>query len=520
MANVKISQLPLATSPLDSAVEMPVVQGGVTKRAGMTTIGFLQSGAGATLRTAQAKMRDIVSVEDFGAVGDGVANDTTAIQAALDAGAALYFPAGTYNLTAKLTSTNKPVQIFTQPGVTLKWLSTATTQGLDFAFNNITTHICQIGDIALITEKEGGGTAIKCVWPGGGTGYARLFEAGKIRVSGADIPGLVGYWAVGIDLTNGWLAYCDTLDFYGKPSGVTPLSTAAFAARGTTTDARVNIRARWALSGLLIAGFSELLDISGSIFVACDWAVDCSGTSGLNTPGFLWLGGHSSTFRGSIRSVNILQGNVNGILIYKRLDSAQNFIAFDLDSASTEWQIADCKVFSLSNPGGGTTTAISDAGVNNTSAGIRTVGCDTDVNIVANASGFSHTISRSDNLRGAITQGDTDGQVLVTPGGAPGSSVSYFDTLTANSATPSILGYRQWAPGGGHFLTANSGATTITNFTGAFPGDEIVVQANDANTTIQHNAGLLLNGGVNKVMANGDTVRLRRINSTTWKQIG
>jgi hypothetical protein len=39
MTNVKISQLPLATSPLDSTVEMPVVQGGVTKRAPVNTIG-------------------------------------------------------------------------------------------------------------------------------------------------------------------------------------------------------------------------------------------------------------------------------------------------------------------------------------------------------------------------------------------------------------------------------------------------------------------------------------------------
>ena len=47
-----------------------------------------------------------VNVKDFGAVGDGVTDDTAAIQAAVDAGLDVYFPAGTYNITSTITITN------------------------------------------------------------------------------------------------------------------------------------------------------------------------------------------------------------------------------------------------------------------------------------------------------------------------------------------------------------------------------------------------------------------------------
>lgn len=65
--------------------------------------GFLQAGTGAAVRSAQAKMRDIVSVKDFGAVGDGVTNDTAALQAAIATGKDLYWPSGEYLISGTLT---------------------------------------------------------------------------------------------------------------------------------------------------------------------------------------------------------------------------------------------------------------------------------------------------------------------------------------------------------------------------------------------------------------------------------
>jgi polygalacturonase len=67
-------------------------------------------GTGAVATTVQAKLRESVSVLDFGAVGDGVTDDTAAIQSAVTAlpsGATLLFPPGTYKLTASVLLAGK-----------------------------------------------------------------------------------------------------------------------------------------------------------------------------------------------------------------------------------------------------------------------------------------------------------------------------------------------------------------------------------------------------------------------------
>jgi len=73
---------------------------------GAEMVAFKQSGTGAVNRTASDKLREFVSVKDFGAVGDGVTEDTAAIQAAINSlpenGGAVYMPAGKYLLQSSV----------------------------------------------------------------------------------------------------------------------------------------------------------------------------------------------------------------------------------------------------------------------------------------------------------------------------------------------------------------------------------------------------------------------------------
>lgn len=61
------------------------------------------------------KLNDIVSVKDFGAVGDGVADDTAAIQAAINSTAgpiAVYLPTGVYKVTSTITIAKDRVKLY------------------------------------------------------------------------------------------------------------------------------------------------------------------------------------------------------------------------------------------------------------------------------------------------------------------------------------------------------------------------------------------------------------------------
>ena len=73
---------------------------------GSDWIGFTQAGTSAVAISAQDKMRQIISITDFGAIGDGVTDATAAIQLALNYAAtnscSIYIPVGTFVVSSSL----------------------------------------------------------------------------------------------------------------------------------------------------------------------------------------------------------------------------------------------------------------------------------------------------------------------------------------------------------------------------------------------------------------------------------
>lgn len=84
---------------------------GVNGTFSAANVSYTPAGTGAVTTTVQAKLRQTVSVQDFGAVGNGTTDDTLAIQAAINAlsasgvGGTLLLPAGAYKITQNLSIT-------------------------------------------------------------------------------------------------------------------------------------------------------------------------------------------------------------------------------------------------------------------------------------------------------------------------------------------------------------------------------------------------------------------------------
>jgi hypothetical protein len=124
----------IASSGTSGVSSFGGLTGAITGAQGESVLQFTQSGTGAVQRLVDAKLKDVVSVKDFGAAGDGTTDDTAAMNAAHATGAVVFYPAGTYKF-----STLNPIAaggIIGQGRAVTTLSSTDTSSNSLIAFNN------------------------------------------------------------------------------------------------------------------------------------------------------------------------------------------------------------------------------------------------------------------------------------------------------------------------------------------------------------------------------------------------
>lgn len=238
--------------------------------------GFVPSGTGAVTRTWNSKAADFISVKDFGAVGDGVTDDTAAIQAALNAARFIWFPSGTYLVTSTLTIGNGA--------------STTTSTRNGYRIEGSTSGTGSTETVPTIFP-----TCIK--WGGAAAGTV-ISVAGP--VTGVDLSGIV------IDCNNlantaiachhmmvsTWrdvlaVNYVDaayTLEAYATFSGM---------AQGANKNTFTNVRAeapgshgRGIRIGVTSGFVAGMLDVAQNVFINCDFQRDGTDVNAYS----MWLG--------------------------------------------------------------------------------------------------------------------------------------------------------------------------------------------------------------------------------------
>ena len=177
---------------------------------GSTLVGFQQAGTGAVARTAQAKMRDIVSVKDFGAVGDGVTDDLAAMQAAHNTGKIVYYPKGTYKFSGQLTIATGGIIGAGKSLTNLNATDTSANAAIKYtgAFTTLAGGL--VSGLPTFHDFTLNGNALKT-----GNGAGLQFESATGSVDYIDIRGVqVSYFPINVDFVKAslWkMIGCDIL---------------------------------------------------------------------------------------------------------------------------------------------------------------------------------------------------------------------------------------------------------------------------------------------------------------------
>lgn len=539
---VKISNLPSATVPLTGSELVPVVQGGTTVQApvfnmfsgatGAAYIGFTQSGTGATTRTTENKLRDTVSVKDFGAVGDGVTNDTAAIQASFDACWAerkdVFIPGGTYLVTGltlpgtypTLDQRDHAIRIYGQgygnpysnintggtvlksvtdaPIITDRVIGSANGQGtyeidhIRFDGTSTTPVVLFNGFYGTssfhnnVIYQRGVGDGLKIVYGGGGWIYNTFAQNSAFATFG------LGAARTGIGF-NFPQAYDAGLISFTKCSSRGWLTAYSIADSGAGVAYSTNLNeceCSVVYNGVILGANARNCSVSNSYFEGGDGGIGVKNSGNYNVIAHnLMFSGFSKLIE-DISTTN-MGSNINNNAL--SIGAVVNGIGVDIQSSAGFGGYGKNVIGN---------SFIYTAGTNGVN-GIKISGTDPRLNLIGNAfdprpewTGTSTTKindSSSNGVFGLTMKANADIELTTLSRGA----VSFAAPATALTQTAVTANVLTIPDAGSNFVVSATVAATVLKFiSGTTSGRFVIFRTTTANMTFSNGAYVKLAGGV------------------------
>lgn len=387
--------------------------------------GFIQAGTGAVQRTVESKLQDVVSVKDFGAVGDGVADDTVAIQAALSSSDAVYFPQGQYRLTQTLSSSGNCTIYGDGPGASILKINHNSSRAI-LAQANTSDDSISIHGLTLQAAFASGPCplGIEVVYPSSASRTFGILQISDVHFLGSySTSPYPNTWLRGLKITNCW--YPVIKDVKGNTrfiagdtaaSGFCEITGGSYACIAPIFE---NIDWLYGAAGILLSGYTEGMYVSNSEFVGVTRGIHCPPT----TP----FGGVAGTQRGM--ALWLINSHIAAHTACVSLDTgadvrlnAFNFQRWS-DASATNWIGIDLNAWNYPKIIGGTI------------AGNESSGAITTVGISAQGGNSAHGLVSSvhfENLDTQISLGSTTSNWVIKGNVSTGATPDTFSLLGSN----------------------------------------------------------------------------------------